>query len=160
MRQVTSFFFYEEHLDLDWKTISILVKTFFFFWMTPQFRQKPRLIYYTKRNASSHILGKSLVHPQIILSFYAHAINACKTKAMVIFPKIKKSVFDYSIKCGESLISVKQNVKYIAQNIDDELNFKKRIKIVERKVACVLDNLAKSKLYLSRDICYCNFIIP
>ena len=43
-------------------------------------------------------------------------------------------MFDYSIKCGESLISVQQNVKHLGPNIDDTVNFKEHIKIVERKV--------------------------
>ena len=72
-------------------------------------------------------------------------INTSKTKAMVISPKMKKSMFDYSIKCGESLISVQQNIKYLGLNIDDKLNFKEHIKIVERKVACAVGILAKSK---------------
>ena len=58
----------------------------------------------------------------------------------------------YSIKCGESLISVQQNIKYLGLNIDDKLNFKERIKIVKRKVACAVGILAKSKHYLPRDI--------
>ena len=65
---------------------------------------------------------------------------------------MKKSMFDYSVKCGESLISVQQNVKYIGQNIDDKLTFKEHIKIVKRKVACAVGILAKSKDDLSRDI--------
>ena len=40
---------------------------------------------------------------------------------MVISPKMKKLMFDYSIKCGESLISVQQNIKYLGLNIDDKL---------------------------------------
>ena len=79
-------------------------------------------------------------------------INTSKTKAMVISPKMKKSMFDYSIKCGESLISVQQNIKYLGLNIDDKLNFKEHIKIVERKVACAAGIFAKSKHYLPRDI--------
>ena len=58
-------------------------------------------------------------------------INTSKTKAMVISPKMKKSMFDYSIKCEESLISVQQNIKYLGLNIDDKLNFKEHIKIIE-----------------------------
>ena len=52
-------------------------------------------------------------------------INTNKTKAMVISPKMKKSMFDYSTKCEKSLISVRQNIKYLGLNIDDKLNFKK-----------------------------------
>ena len=37
-------------------------------------------------------------------------------------------------------------------NIDDKLNFKKHIKIVEQKVAWAVGILAKSKHYLSQDI--------
>ena len=47
---------------------------------------------------------------------------------MVIFPKMKKSMFDYSIKFGKSLISVQQNVKYFGLNVDNKLNFKEHIK--------------------------------
>ena len=61
-------------------------------------------------------------------------------------------MFDYSIKCGESLISVQQNIKYLGLNIDDKLNFKEHIKIIERKVAYAVGILAKSKHYLPRDI--------
>ena len=97
-------------------------------------------------------------------------INTSKTKAMVISPKIKKSTFDYSIKCGESLISVQQNIKYLGLIIDDKLNFKEHIKIVERKVACAVGILAKSKHYLPQDIlmqlyhalidCHLTYAIP
>ena len=79
-------------------------------------------------------------------------INASKTKPMVISTKIKKLVFDYSIKCGESLISVQQNVKYFGQHVDDKLNFKEHIKVVERNVACGVGILAESKHYLPRNI--------
>ena len=62
-------------------------------------------------------------------------------------------MFEYSIKCGESLMSVrKRKVKYLALNIDDKLNFKEHRKIVERKVAYAVGILAKSKHYLPRDI--------
>ena len=37
---------------------------------------------------------------------------------------MKQSMFDYFIKCFESLLWVLQNVKYLRLNIDDELNFK------------------------------------
>ena len=60
-------------------------------------------------------------------------INASKTKAMVISHKINKSIFYYSIKCGEPNISVQQNVKYLNLNIDEKLNFKEHIKIVLNK---------------------------
>ena len=40
-------------------------------------------------------------------------IHTSKTRATVSSPKIKKSMFDYSIKCGESLISVQKNVNYL-----------------------------------------------
>ena len=79
-------------------------------------------------------------------------IEASKTKAMVISPKMEKSMFDYFIKCGESLISVQQNVNYLGVNIDDKLNFREHIKTVERKGACAVGILAKSKHYLSQDI--------
>ena len=78
--------------------------------------------------------------------------NASKSKAMVISPKIKKSMFGYSFKCGESLISVQQNVKYLHLNIDHKLNFKEHIKVVKQKAACAVSILAKSKLYLPQDI--------
>ena len=79
-------------------------------------------------------------------------INTSKTKAMIISPKMKKSMFDYPIECGKSLISVQKNIKYLGLNIDDKLNFKEHIKIVERKVACAVGILANSKHYLPRDI--------
>ena len=53
---------------------------------------------------------------------------------------------------GVTIISVQQNIKYLGLHIDDKLNVKKHIKIVERKVACVVGILAKSKHYLPRDI--------
>ena len=62
-------------------------------------------------------------------------INASKTNALVIFPKTKKSIFDYYIKYKESLIFVHPNVKNFGLNIDNKLNFKEHMKIVERKVA-------------------------
>ena len=71
---------------------------------------------------------------------------------MVISRKMKKSTFDYSIKCGESLISVRQNIKYLGLNIDDKFNLKEHIKIVELKAVCAVDILAKLKHYLSRYI--------
>ena len=53
-------------------------------------------------------------------------VHANKTKAIVIsHPPQKKVMFEYSIKCGESLMSVrKRKVKYLALIIDDKLNFK------------------------------------
>ena len=42
-----------------------------------------------------------------------HTSEIAKTRATVSSPKIKKSMFDYSVKCGESLISVQKNVKYL-----------------------------------------------
>ena len=71
---------------------------------------------------------------------------------MAISPKTKKMMFGYSIKCGESLISVQQNTKYLGLNIGDKLNFKENIDMVERKVACAVGILAKSKHYIIRDI--------
>ena len=97
---------------------------------------------------------------------------------MVISPKIKKSMLDYSIKSIDVrlfyyilsiLISI-QNVKYLGLNIDDKLNFKRHIKIVERKIACAVGLLAKSKRYLPRDVllrlypalfeCHLIYVIP
>ena len=52
-------------------------------------------------------------------------------------------MFDYSVKCEESLISVQQSVKYLGLNIDDKLNLKEHIKIVQRKVAYAVGILAK-----------------
>ena len=72
---------------------------------------------------------------------------------------MKKSMFDYSIKCGESLISVQQNIKHLGLNIDDKLNFKEHIKIVERKVACAVGILAnRSIIFL--EIYYCLIYRP
>ena len=51
-------------------------------------------------------------------------INASKAKAMVISPKMWKLMFDNSVKCGESLISVQKNVKHLGLNIDDKPNLK------------------------------------
>ena len=60
-------------------------------------------------------------------------------------------MFDNFIKCRESLIS-EQNVKLLGLNIDDKLNFKDCIKVVEQKVASTAGILAKSKHYRPRDI--------
>ena len=51
-------------------------------------------------------------------------INDSKTTAMVISPKMKESMFDYYIKCGESLISVQQNIKYLDLKINNKSDFK------------------------------------
>ena len=52
---------------------------------------------------------------------------------MVISTKMKKFMFNYSIKYGESLISVQQNVKYLGLHIDDKLNLKEHIKQLKEK---------------------------
>ena len=68
------FFRFEEHLNLDRKTVQILVKTFFIFLEnTLIWAEKNVSILTEKHNASSYFSGKSLVPPQIILSFYDHA---------------------------------------------------------------------------------------
>ena len=58
------FFRFEEHLNLDRKTVQILVKTFFIFLEnTLIWAEKNVSILTEKHNASSHISGKSLVPP-------------------------------------------------------------------------------------------------
>ena len=81
-------------------------------------------------------------------------LNASKTKAMVISPPPKKNWYltDYSIKCGESPISVRENVKYLGLNIDNKRNFMKPVKIIEGKFACAVGILAKSKHYLPQNV--------
>ena len=77
------------------------------------------------------------------------------------FSQNEKSMFNYSTKCGGlSRISVQQNIKYLALNIDNKLNFKEHIKIVELKVVCSVGNFAKSKYYRPQDIYYCDFTMP
>ena len=51
-------------------------------------------------------------------------ISASNTKVMVISPKkIDVLTLLLTVKCGESLISVQLNVKYLGLNIDDKLKF-------------------------------------
>ena len=68
-------------------------------------------------------------------------IKASKTKVMVISPKkIDVLTLLLTVKCGEALISVQLNVKYLGLNIDDtvNLNFKEHIKMDEQKIACAV----------------------
>ena len=81
----TFFFFFGEHLHLDWKNRSNsredLFFFFFFFFLenTSIWAEKNVSILTEKRNASSHFSGKSLLPPQIILSSYGHGDHVCKT---------------------------------------------------------------------------------
>ena len=77
---------------------------------------------------------------------------------------MNKSMFDYSIKCGESLIFAQQNVKWLGLKIDDKLNLKKHIKIVQQKAACAKERKVGIFLQNHSIIClkiyYCNFTMP
>ena len=93
------------------------------------------------------------------MNAYQQICKKCqKYKSYGNFSQNEKSMFNYSTKCGGlSRIPVQQNIKYLALNIDNKLNFKEHIKIVELKVVCTLSNFAKFKYYRPQNIYYCDF---
>ena len=76
-------FFFGSHHNLDRKTGSIWVKTFFFFFCGNHHNLDRKNDWFV-RQLSSHFSGKTLVPPQIILSSYAHDSDAHQLSIIIL----------------------------------------------------------------------------
>ena len=75
-------------------------------------------------------------------------LNASKSQALIISPKLKCSPVYLNLQCPAGTIKSVNNAKYLGITLDNRLNFHEHIKITETKVARSVGILSKLKYYL------------
>jgi len=71
-------------------------------------------------------------------------INPSKSNALIISPKLKrKSELQLNVHSSGTPVNIVKNVTYLGIIIDDELNFKSHINLLESKVARAVGMLSK-----------------
>ena len=75
-------------------------------------------------------------------------LNASKSQALIISPKLRCSPVCLNLRCPAGTIKSVNNAKYLGITLDNRLNFREHIKITETKVARSVGILSKLKYYL------------
>ena len=75
-------------------------------------------------------------------------LNAAKSSAIIIKPKLHFPVVEMNLSCAAGSIKVVCSAKYLGVFIDDKLNFQEYIKHLEKKVSRSVGILSKLKNYL------------
>ena len=75
-------------------------------------------------------------------------LNASKSQALIISPKLRCSPVYPNLQCPAGTIKSVNNAKYLGTTLENRLNFHEHIKITETKVARSVGILSKLKYYL------------
>ena len=78
-------------------------------------------------------------------------INPQKCHILAITPKSNKNVTDFFIKLDGAVICAENSVKYLGINLDLNLNFRKRIEVIESKLSRSLAIMFKLKPVLPQN---------
>ena len=96
------------------------------------------------------LLNSELAKCNCWIVAYELTLNAAKSSAIVIKPKLHSPPVEMNLSCAAGSIKVVSSAKYLDVFIDDKLNFQERIKHLEKKVSRSVGILSKLKNYLPK----------